>query len=165
MYLSIIFQKPLEIKLELPPSWCVVVTKWLNNEERLRERIKWCQMFLKLNSSMANVVYMDEVGFYLHLARRFERVRWGLRYQWICPTQRGWNLSLVVAAGHERVIAHDVTLGAYNTYKFLEFTQVKVNPNLDRQRCILMDNFSFHKSWNTTSFRRCSTHLHLFAII
>jgi hypothetical protein len=32
-----------------------------HNEERLREHIKWRQMFLKLNSSMSDVVYVDEV--------------------------------------------------------------------------------------------------------
>ena len=78
-------------------------------------------MFLKLSSHMVDVVYVDEVGFNLHLTCRFEWTCWGQRYQWICPTQKNQNLSLVVAVGCERVIAHDVTLGAYNTYKFLEF--------------------------------------------
>ena len=62
------------------------------------------------------------------------------------PPQRGKNLSLVVAIGHEGVIARDVTLGAYNIGKFLEFIQTKVIPNLDRQRFILMDNVPCHKS-------------------
>ena len=36
---------------------------------------------------------------------------------------KGLNLSLVVAVGHEGVIAHNVTLGAYNVDKFLELTR------------------------------------------
>ena len=49
----------------------------------------------------------------------------------------------MVAIGREGVIAYNVTLGAYHTYKFLE---TKVIPSLDRQRFILMDNVPFHKS-------------------
>ena len=41
--------------------------------------------------------------------------------------------------GCEGVIAQDVTLCAYNTYKFLEFIQTKVIPSLDGQRVILMN--------------------------
>ena len=117
-----------------------------NSEECLKERIEWCQKFLELGGSLVNVVYMDEVGFNLHLTRRFGRARRGQRCHRIRPTQRRRNLSLVVAVGREGIIAHDVTLGAYNTDKFLEFVLTKVIPSLDRQRFILMDNVSFHKS-------------------
>jgi hypothetical protein len=68
---------------------------------------------------LTDVVYMDEVNFNLHLICHFGRARRGQRCQWIPPTQRGQNLFSVVAVGHG-VIAHDVTLGAYNTNKFLE---------------------------------------------
>ena len=89
---------------------------------------------------------MGEVGFNLHLTRRFGRAHRGQRCQRTYPTQRGRNLSSVVAIGREGVIAHDVALGAYNTCKFLEFIHIKVMPSLDKQRFILMDNASFHKS-------------------
>ena len=56
-----------------------------------------------------------------------------------------FHVSWVVVVGHEGVITHDVTLGAYNTNKFLEFIQTKVIPSLDRQRVILIDNVPFHK--------------------
>jgi hypothetical protein len=54
--------------------------------------------------------------------------------------------SLEVAIGREGVIAHDVTLGAYNTNKFLKFFQTRVIPSLDRQTFMLMDNVPFHES-------------------
>ena len=44
---------------------------------------------------MVDFVYVDEVGFNLHVTRQFGRDCRGQRYQWICPTQR--DLSLVVA--------------------------------------------------------------------
>jgi hypothetical protein len=111
-----------------------------NNEEHLRERIEWCQKFLELSGNMVDIVYVDEVGFYLHLTQRFGRARQGQRCQRICPTQRDQKLSLVVAIGREGVIAHNAILCAYNTKKFLKFIQAKVIPSLDRQRFILMDN-------------------------
>lgn len=55
-------------------------------------------------------------------------------------------LSLVVADGCEGVIAHNVTLGTYNTNNFLEFIQTKVISNFNRQPFILMDIVTFHKS-------------------
>jgi hypothetical protein len=39
-----------------------------------------------------------------------------------------------------------VTLGAYNTNKFLEYIHTNVIPSLDKQRFILIDNVSFPKS-------------------
>ena len=53
-----------------------------------------------------------------------------------------WWLRLVVEGG----IAHNATLGAYVTNKFLESIQAKVIPTLNRQRLILMDNIPIHKS-------------------
>ena len=90
---------------------------------------------------MVDDVYVVEVGFNLHLTCRFGKAYQGQRCQQIHPTQRGRNLFMVVAIGCERVIAHDVTLGAYNTNKFI---QTKVITSLDRQRFILMENFSSH---------------------
>jgi hypothetical protein len=95
---------------------------------------------------MADVVYMDEFGFNLHLTRRFGRARRGQRCQQIGLTQRGLNLSLLIAIGCEGVTAHDVALGTYNIDNFLEFIQSKVNPSLDIQRFILMDNALFYRS-------------------
>ena len=115
-----------------------------NNEEHLREHIEWCQKFLELSGNMVDIVYMDEVGFNLHFIRQFGRARPGQRCHPICPTQRDRKLSLVVAIGREGVIAHDATLGAYNTDKFFKYMQAKVIPSLDRQRFILTGNVVFH---------------------
>ena len=79
---------------------------------------------------------------------------------------KGRNLSLVVVLGCEGVIAYDVTLGTYNTNKFLVFIKTKVISSLDRQRFILMNNVPFHKSRETQQgFERCWTQLLPFAII
>ena len=79
---------------------------------------------------MTNVVYVNEVGFNLHLTCHFGRARRGPQRN--CPTQRGQNLSWVVVVGREGVIAHDVTLGAYNTNKLLKLwdTSTYVCPHI-----------------------------------
>jgi hypothetical protein len=59
---------------------------------------------------------------------------------------KGINFCMVVAVGCEGVIVDDVTLGAYNTEKILEFIQTKVIHGLDRQRFILIDTALLHKS-------------------
>jgi hypothetical protein len=60
---------------------------------------------------------------------------------------KGVEISLlVVALDCEGVIAHDVTLGAYNTNKLLEFIQTKFIPSLDRESFILMRNVPFRRS-------------------
>jgi len=93
-------------------------------EEHLRKRIEWCQKNLEFGSSMADVLYIDEVGF---------------------------NLSVVVAIGREGVIAHDVTLVCILGSKFLKFVQTKAIPSLDGQRFSII-NVLIHKSCeNTTS--------------
>ena len=91
------------------------------NEEYVRGCIERCQKFLELNGSMVDVVYVDKVGFNLHLTLQFKKACWGQRCQWIHPTQKNQNLSLVVIVGCEGVVAHNVTLGAYTTKKLLEF--------------------------------------------
>jgi hypothetical protein len=90
--------------------------------------------------------WMSLVLIYISHWHRFGRTHQGQRCQRICPTQRGQDLSLVVVVDCEGVIAHNVTLGAYNTNKFLEFIQTKVIPSLDIQRFILVNNVPFHKS-------------------
>jgi hypothetical protein len=65
--------------------------------------------FSELSGNMVDDIYMDEVGFNLHLTHRFGRAHQGQKYQQICPTQKGQILSLVVAIGREGDIAHDVT--------------------------------------------------------
>jgi hypothetical protein len=59
-----------------------------NNEEPLREFIEWYQNILELGGSMADVIYMNEVGINLHLTCRFGWACRGQRCQQICPTQR-----------------------------------------------------------------------------
>jgi hypothetical protein len=70
---------------------------------------------------MVAVVYIDDVGFNLHLTQCFGKTHQGQRCQWICPTQKSWNLSLVIIIGCKGVIVHNIMLGVHNVDKFLDF--------------------------------------------
>jgi hypothetical protein len=87
-----------------------------NNEEPLREHIEWCQKLLELISKMVDVAYVNMlVSIYI----------WHFDLEGLLNDKDANKFvqlkSLEVAVGREGVIAHDVTLGAYNTNKFFKF--------------------------------------------
>ena len=86
-----------------------------NSPERIRMRQVWTQAFRESTASIADAVFVDEAGFNLHMIRRFGRAPRGRRPVRIRPTAKGKNLSVVVAASREGIIASEVKLGAYDT--------------------------------------------------
>jgi len=91
-------------------------------------------------------VFVDEAGFNLHMIRRFGRAPRGRRPVRIRPTAKGKNLSVVVAASREGIIASEVKLGAYNTPSFENFLLEKVVSTLTAPRVFIMDNARCHTS-------------------
>ena len=88
MYLSVVFQKSLEVKLDLPSSWCTmnhVIITMKNVWESVQSGVK----SLELSDNMVDLVYVDVVAFNLLLTHWFGRACWGQKCQWIHPTQRG----------------------------------------------------------------------------
>ena len=109
-----------------------------NNEECLSERIRWCQKF---ESKYGWWCICGQGWFHFTFDMSIWKGCQGQRCQRIHPTQRGRNLILVVVVGSDWLIAHDVTLGAYNTNKFI---QTNVITGLNRLRFILMEKVTFH---------------------
>ena len=116
-----------------------------NCPERIQARLDWTQNFIDIGGSMMEVVYLDEAGFNLHLTRRFGRAQRGKRATVVRPTQRGRNVSMVVAVTREGIVASDIRLGAYNGDRYLEFVRNKLLPALLTPRIIVADNVPFHK--------------------
>ena len=116
-----------------------------NSPERIRARLEWTQHFIDIGGSMMEVVYMDEAGFNLHSTRRFGRAERGKRAAVVRPTQKGRNVSMVVAVAREGIVASEIKLGAYNGGKYLEFVRDKVLPALQGPRIIVAGNVPFHK--------------------
>jgi hypothetical protein len=80
-----------------------------NNEDYIKVCIKWCHNIKKLGGSMIDIMvnpkpytWMRPISIYTWCIILEGACR-GWKCQWIHPTQRDWNLSLVV-------VAHDVTL-------------------------------------------------------
>jgi transposase len=76
-----------------------------NSPERIRMRQAWTQEFLKSTENIGDVVFVHQADFNLHLVRRFARMPRGQRPVKILPMAKGKNLSMIVAAGKEGIIA------------------------------------------------------------
>ena len=109
----------------------------------------YCILYVLYNyyRTIVDSIYIDESGFNLHLTRRKGRAPRGRRPIVVRPTQRGRNLTLMVAIGKEGIIASEVHLGSTNTNKFLEFVENDVLKNLENlgNKTIIMDNARIHK--------------------
>jgi transposase len=116
-----------------------------NAPGRIKQRVTWCQQFLKKGWSMTDAVYIDEAGFNLHLTRRYGRAPKGQRACVVRPTQRGRNISVIVAVGREGIIGFRAQLGAVNAGIFLDFVNEAILPRLNTPRVVLADKVPFHK--------------------
>ena len=67
MLLTIVLQKPSKVKLEFTLKLRCSKPNSFNNEEHLTKCVEQCQRNLELGGSIIEIVYMDEVGFNLHL--------------------------------------------------------------------------------------------------
>ncbi|KAK3827670.1 MAG: DDE superfamily endonuclease-domain-containing protein [Benniella sp.] len=117
-----------------------------NSDTRRADRVTWTRDFMKIGTSMTDVVFIDEAGFNLRLTRRVGRVPRGERAVMVPPTQRGENMCLVVTVGKEGVIASHVELGAFHAESYLQFITTHLLPALHEPRTIVMDNVPFQKS-------------------
>ena len=116
-----------------------------NSEQRIEDRYNWVRRLEDTNTLLTDCVFLDESGFNLHLTRRFGRARKGQQATIVRPTQRGRNVSLMVAVAREGIVATEVRLGAFNANLFVDFLMNSLIPALDGPRTIVMDNVPFHK--------------------
>lgn len=92
-----------------------------------------------------NVVFLDETGCNVQLAREHG---WALSGQSVCdyvPGQRGANISVVGAIRRDRVLCYEVMNGALNTEKWRHFVQTKLAPRLYPGDILILDNLAVHK--------------------
>lgn len=119
-----------------------------NSNERIAARRIWCQTQMDSGGlDLADAIFIDEAGFNCHLTRRQGRSRTGSRPLVRRPTQRGRNLTLVVAVGGEGIVATHCQYGGFNGAAFDAFVKEKVLPKLQedrRRRNIIMDNARIH---------------------
>lgn len=93
-----------------------------------------------------NLIFIDESGVNLSLARLFARAPKGKRARSKRPMKRGKNVSLIGAISLKGVITQVSLLGATDRLTFEAFISQKLVPLLWKGAYVVMDNCSIHKS-------------------
>lgn len=92
-----------------------------------------------------DLVFVDEAGVNLGMARRFGRALSGQRAYGTRPQQRGSNVSLIGAIALRGVVASIAIVGATDGLTFEAFISQRLVPNLWPGACVVMDNASIHQ--------------------
>lgn len=93
-----------------------------------------------------NLIFIDESGVNLALARLFARAPKGKRARGERPMKRGKNVSLIGAISLKGVITQISLIGATDGLTFEAFISQKLVPKLWKGACVIMDNCSIHKT-------------------
>jgi transposase len=125
-----------------------------NSPEIITSRHSYADRFLReAPINRANVVWVDECGFNLHLRRKHGRARRGLHGSIVVPNSRGQNISVCAAMNQDGFLIHQVRVGAFTAALFCDFlehlfTELRIR---GREQCwIIMDNVRFHHAQAVT---------------
>lgn len=108
-----------------------------------RQRVEFWQLVSGILAK--DLIFIDESGVNLAMARLRARSPKGQRAHGKRPQQRGKNVSLIGAIGLEGVIAQLPLLGAVDGLLFEAFIAQKLVPQLWQGACVILDNCSIHK--------------------
>ncbi len=92
------------------------------------------------------LVFLDESGANLALARLYARAIGGQRIKCPIPTIRGTKFSIISAVTCDNVLAAMYGEWATDTEIFTHFITEELCPKLIPSHTVLMDNINFHKS-------------------
>lgn len=107
-----------------------------------QERFEFWQLIQGILAK--DLIFIDESGVNLALARLYARSPKGQRVRGTRPQKRGKNVSLIGALGLNGVIAQVSLLGATDGLTFEALIAQRLVPNLWPGACVLMDNCSIH---------------------
>lgn len=93
-----------------------------------------------------NIIFVDETGVNLQLARRYGRARAGMRAIGSAPKNYGESVSLIGAIDRSGLIASFTVQGATDTEAMLVFLKEILLPVLQPGDCVIWDNLSVHKT-------------------
>ncbi len=118
-----------------------------NTPETIENRKKYVQEAQGWHTN--DLVFIDETGFNLHLARGRGRCTIGERATYETANSRGGNISVCAALSPKRGIIHyKVKLGAFNAEEFIIFLRELFSQLAFQSRVhhVVMDNVRFHKT-------------------
>lgn len=93
-----------------------------------------------------HIVFVDETGLNLQLARRYGRARAGNRAVGSVPKNYGESVSLIGAIDCSGLIASFALRGATDTQAMIVFLSEILLPVLKPGDCVVWDNLSVHKT-------------------
>jgi len=119
--------------------------------ERNSDRIislRQCYAKEMQNHALGHLVYLDETGFNLHTSTNYGYSQKNTKAFAMFPANKGVNISLLAAIDINGVIAFELTDGAYNGTRFINFINEKLVPYFKRNAnsILVMDNCRFHHS-------------------
>lgn len=105
-------------------------------------------MFRQQVSELARerLVFIDESGFHLAMARRYGRARKGARAVHSVPTNRGLNLSVISSVRLQGVVASLSVKGAIDTPIFDTYINELLVPQIQARDVVVLDNLPVHLS-------------------
>lgn len=90
------------------------------------------------------LVFIDESGFHLAMARRYGRASKGARARDTVPTNRGVNLSVIGSLRLQGVLASLSVKGAIDTPIFDTYINELLLPQIHAKDVVLLDNLPVH---------------------
>jgi transposase len=93
-----------------------------------------------------HIIFVDETGLNLQLARRYGRARAGNRAVGSVPKNYGESVSLIGAIDGSGLIASFALRGATDTQAMIVFLSEILLPQLKPGDCVVWDNLSVHKT-------------------
>ncbi|KAI8913760.1 DDE superfamily endonuclease-domain-containing protein [Powellomyces hirtus] len=131
--------------------YCLKVMRYepedFNSDARLCARKSWCEAYLMHGGNIMDDVHIDECGFNLRLVKRLGRACNGVRPRQVRPTQRGRNVTLIIAVSRaDGIVASRMQMGGtVNADFFRNFMIEDILPALEgRHLNIIMDNAPVH---------------------
>ncbi|NJO79702.1 MAG: IS630 family transposase [Cyanobacteria bacterium RM1_2_2] len=131
------------VKLNLSVSKKTFHASEKETERVQQQRVEFWQLVRGILAK--DLIFIDEAGVNLAMARTRARSRKGQRAHGKRPQQRGKNVSMIGAIGLSEVIAQMPLLGAVDGLLFEAFIAQKLVPKLWKGACVILDNCSIHK--------------------
>lgn len=112
-------------------------------EQDERRRLMWHRILRHIDAR--RLVFVDEFGVNIRLARLFGWAPRGTRSRGSVPRNYGQNLSVCAALSLEGITATMTIDGAIDGLAFAQYVEQLLVPTLKPRQIVIMDNLSAHK--------------------
>ena len=120
------------------------------NSDRVKDlRFQYACRFMKEDWRMSQCVYIDEIGFNLWTSRQFGRSKRGIPVNIVIPTNRGKNMSLIMAIGRKGILLFKLYCGSVDHAKYQSFINDLSSILPGTPHYLIQDNARIH--FNTAS--------------